>query len=194
MTILIAGLALFFVTHSVGIAAPEWRARRVERMGEQRFKLVYSLVSLVPLALIVWGYGDARSNTTFLYAPSPAMRHVTALLSVAGFVLIAAAYVPGTRMKAALGHPMTAGIALWALGHLLANGRLPAVILFGTFLLWSIVTFAVRRGRDRVADVRYPDGSLGRDAIAVVAGIALSLVFALFLHYPLIGVRPFALV
>lgn len=192
MTILIAGLALFFVTHSIGIAAPEWRAHRVAAMGEKRWKLVYSLVSLVPLALIVWGYGDARSNATLLYAPPPGMRHVTALLTVAGFVLIAAAYVPGTRIKAALGHPMTAGIALWALGHLLANGRLPAVILFGTFLVWSIVTFAVRRGRDRVRDVRYPDGSLAKDAIAVVAGIVLSLVFALFLHGPLIGVRPFA--
>ena len=84
MTILIAGLALFFVTHSVGIAAPEWRAQRVERMGERRWKLVYSLVSLVPLALIVWGYGDARSNATFLYSPPPAMRHVAALLTVAG--------------------------------------------------------------------------------------------------------------
>ena len=120
------------------------------------------------------------------------MRHVAALLTVAGFVLIAAAYVPGTKLKAALGHPMTAGIALWALGHLVANGRLPAVVLFGTFLVWSIVTFAVRRGRDRVAGVRYPAGSLRMDAIALVAGLVLSLVFALFLHGPLIGVRPFA--
>jgi uncharacterized membrane protein len=86
---------------------------------------------------------------------------------------------------------MTVGAGVWALGHLLANGRLNAVLLFGAFLVWSVIVFATRRARDRAAGTRYPSGSLAKDAIAAVAGVGFALVFALFLHGPLIGLRPF---
>jgi uncharacterized membrane protein len=99
--------------------------------------------------------------------------------------------VPGTRIKAALGHPMTVGIALWALGHLLANGRLNALILFGSFLAWAVIVYVVRRRRDREAGRTYPAGGLARDAIAAVIGVVVSVVFALYLHGPLTGIRPF---
>jgi uncharacterized membrane protein len=193
MTLLLAGLVLFIASHSIGIVAPDWRARRLERIGERPFKLVYSIVSLVALVLIVRGYGAARADTSVLWVPAAGMRHVTALLTVAGFVLIAAAYVPRTRIKATLGHPMTAGVALWSLGHLLGNGRREAVILFGSLLAWSVVTYAVRRARDRRAGTTYAAGTTRQDVIAVIAGVAFALVFALFLHGPLMGVRPFAM-
>jgi len=103
----------------------------------------------------------------------------------------AATYVPRTKIKAALGHPMTAGVALWAFAHLLANGTLHDIVLFGAFLVWALVTFVIRRGRDARAGTTYSPGSLAKDAIAVVAGVVVSVGFALFLHGPLIGVRPF---
>ena len=191
MGVLIAGLVLFFGSHSVGIAAPDFRARQVARMGIGPWKLAYSALSLVALVLIVWGYGAARQEPVLLWSAPAWTRHAAALLSVIGFVLIAAAYVPGTKMKAALGHPMTVGVGLWAVGHLLANGRLHAVLLFGAFVAWSVITYTTRRARDRAAGTRYPAGSLAKDAIAAVAGVAFALVFALFLHGPLIGLRPF---
>ena len=105
--------------------------------------------------------------------------------------LVAAAYVPGMRIKTALGHPMTAGVGLWALAHLLSNGTLRAVVLFGAFLAWAVVLFATRRRQDRQAGASPPAGSLARDALVVVAGIVAALGFAVWLHAPLIGVRPF---
>jgi uncharacterized membrane protein len=191
MSILIVGLLVFLVSHSVGVAAPDWRERQVQRIGLGPWKLAYSALSIIGLALIIWGYGIARANPVVVWVSPAWTRHVTALLTVIAFVLVAAAYVPGTRIKAAIGHPMTAGIALWAFSHLLANGRLNAVILFGGLLVWALVTFVSRRRRDREAGRIHPAGSLARDAIAVVAGVVASIAFALYLHGPLIGTRPF---
>jgi uncharacterized membrane protein len=191
MSILIAGLIVFLASHSVGIVAEDWRARQVARMGLGPWKLAYSVVSLAGLALIIWGYGQARATPIVLWQAPAWSRHVAVLASVIGFVLIAAAYVPRTNIKRVLGHPMTAGVALWALGHLIANGRLNAVLLFGTFLAWAVVTFVVRRRRDHARGTTYPPGSVARDAVAFVIGVAVATVFALYLHGPLIGVRPF---
>ena len=191
MLLLIAGVLIFLGVHSLGVVAPEWRGRQVARMGEGPWKLAYSAVSLVGLFVVIWGYGAARGNPVVLWSAPAFARHLTALLTVIAFVLVAAAYVPGTRIKAALGHPMTVGIALWALGHLLANGRLNALILFGSFLAWAVIVYVVRRRRDREAGRTYPAGGLARDAIAVVIGVVVSVVFALYLHGPLTGIRPF---
>jgi uncharacterized membrane protein len=191
MTALIVGLAAFLAPHSVGILASEWRSRQITRMGERPYKLAYSAVSLGGFLLVIWGFGMARASPTLLWQAPAGARHATAALTVIAFILIAAAYVPGTRMKAALGHPMTAGVGLWAFAHLLSNGRLADVILFGAFLAWSVVLFAVRRTRDRDAGIVYPPGALARDGIAAIAGIVAALLFAFFLHAPLIGVRPF---
>jgi len=191
MPLLIAGVLIFLGVHSLGVVAPEWRGRQVARMGEGPWKLAYSAVSLVGLFVVIWGYGAARGNPVVLWSAPAFARHLTALLTVIAFVLVAAAYVPGTRIKAALGHPMTVGIALWALGHLLANGRLNALILFGSFLAWAVIVYVVRRRRDREAGRTYPAGGLARDAIAAVIGVVVSVVFALYLHGPLTGIRPF---
>jgi uncharacterized membrane protein len=191
MPVLIAGLVVFLAAHCAGLVAPAWRARQIARVGLRPWKVAYSAISLAGLVLIVRGFGMARAEGILVWHPPVWTRHVNVALTVIGFVLIAAAYVPGTAIKSALWHPMTAGVALWALGHLIANGGLADVILFGAFLVWASITFVTRRQRDRDAGVEYPRGSVRQDAIAIVAGIVVSLLFALYLHGPLIGVRPF---
>ena len=142
--------------------------------------------------LLVYGYGQARQATALLWQPPIWTRHVAAVLVLVAFVLVAAAYVPGTRIKSAVGHPMILGVKVWALAHLIANGTLADVVLFGAFLAWAIVDYAASRRRDRAAGITYPAGPPVRDAIAVAAGALAWAVFAFWLHGPLIGVRPFA--
>lgn len=191
MLTLIAGLVVFLGVHSVRIVADPWRARTVARVGEGPWKIAYSLVALAGLVLIVWGYGQARMAPVVIWTPPVWTRHVAALLVLPAFILIAAGNMRGTRMKARLGHPMVLGTKLWAFAHLLANGMLADVLLFGSFLAWAIVDYASARRRDRTAGVVYPPGSLSRDAIALVAGLVAWVVFGFWLHGPLIGVRVF---
>jgi len=191
MTALIVGLLIFLGTHSVRIFADDWRTRQIARLGEGKWKGLYSVVSAVGLVLIVWGFGLARSEPTFLWTPPLWTRHVAALLTVPAFILVAAAYVPGNRIKARLGHPMVVGVKVWAFAHLLANGTLAGVVLFGAFLAWAVADFASARRRDRRAGTVYPSGSLARDAVAAIVGLVAWAVFAFFLHGWLIGVRPF---
>ena len=191
MTLLIAGLLLFLGAHSVRIVAEPWRAAQIARRGEERWKLAYSVVSIAGFALLVYGFGVARGTPVVLWAAPVWTRHLAALLLLPAFVLVAAAYVPGNRIKAAVGHPMIAGVKLWAFAHLLANGRLAAVVLFGAFLAWAIADFIASRRRDRAAGTRHPSGTAVRDAITVIAGLVAYGLFAFVLHGPLIGVRPF---
>jgi uncharacterized membrane protein len=106
-------------------------------------------------------------------------------------VLVAAAYVPRNHLKAKLGHPMLAGVKLWALGHLLATGFLHDAVLFGAFLAWAIADFAVSRQRDRAAGIVYPAGTAMGDAVSVATGVAAWAIFAFLLHQVLIGRNPF---
>lgn len=191
MTILIFGLLLFLGVHSVRIVADGWRTRQIARVGEQLWKGVYALLSLLGFALIIWGFGLSRPQALLLWQPPTGMRHLTALLTLPAFILLAATYVPGSRIKAAAGHPMMLGVMIWALAHLLSNGRLPAVLLFGTFLIWSALGFRAARGRDRAAGVVYRAGTLAGDATVVVVGLLAWGLFAGFLHAWLIGVKPF---
>jgi uncharacterized membrane protein len=191
MTMLILGLLIFLGAHSVRIFADGWRTRQLARLGEGKWKGLYSVVSAVGLVLIVWGYGLARAEPTVLWMPPLWTRHVAALLTVPAFILIVAAYVPGNRIKAGLGHPMVAGVKVWAFAHLLANGTLAGVILFGAFLAWAVADFASARRRDRRAGTVYPAGTIARDAVAVIVGLVAWAAFAFYLHGWLFGVRPF---
>ena len=190
MTLLVLGLVVFLGAHSAKMLVPAWRARQVARLGPMGWRGAYAAVSLAGLALIVAGSAQAGPQAP-LYTPPAALRHLNALFTLAAFVLIAAAYVPGNHLKAAIGHPMLAGAKLWAFGHLLATGTPRDVLLFGAFLVWAVADFAVSRGRDRAEGVVYPPGGLTGDAISVLAGVVFWGVFALFLHQRLIGVSPF---
>ena len=191
MTWLILGLLIFLGTHSVRIFADSWRGARVAAMGLNAWKGVYAVISIIGFVLIVWGYGMARGAPVQLYSPPVWGTHLAALLTVPAFILLVAAYVPGTRIKRAVGHPMVAGVKAWAFAHLLANGTLADVVLFGAFLVWAIADYISARRRDRAAGVVYVVGPVSRDVIAVVVGLVAWAIFAFWLHGPLIGVRPF---
>ncbi len=191
MTALILGLLIFLGTHSLRIAADGWRARHIARLGEMRWKGLYSLASVAGLALIVWGYGLTREVPVDLWVPPLWTRHVTTLLTLPAFILLAAAYVPDNSFKTAIGHPMVAGVKLWALAHLISNGRLGDVMLFGAFLVWAAFDFRAARRRDRAAGVQRAPGTPARNAATIVIGVIAWAAFAAFLHAWLIGVKPF---
>ncbi len=191
MLVLLIGLILFLGAHSVRIFADDWRTRQLERLGKGPWKGLYALVSLAGFGLIVWGYGLARVEPVVLWVPPLWLRHLASLLTVPAFVLLVAAYVPGNRIKAALGHPMVIGVKTWALAHLLANGTVAGMLLFGAFLVWAVLSFRAARRRDRVAGTHYPPGTLARDGITLFIGLCAWVLFAFYLHQSWIGVYPF---
>ena len=192
LTYLVAGLLLFLGVHSTRVFANDWRNKTLARIGEKPFKGIYALLSLAGFVLLVWGYGQARQQGVMLWNPPVAMRHLAALLTLLAFVLLTAAYVPGNQIKAKLHHPMVLGTKVWALAHLLANGSLADTVLFGSFLLWSVLLFAASRRRDRREQTVYAAGTASATAITVVVGVVAWAVFAFWLHRMLIGVSPFA--
>ena len=190
MALLIAGLILFLGVHSVRIFADTWRTAQIARIGPTVWKGGYALLSLIGLVLIVYGYGLARQSPIVLYTAPAWTRHLAALLTLVAFVMIAAAYVPKTRIKAKIRHPMVAGVKVWAFAHLLTNGSLADVILFGSFLAWAIFSYSAALRRDRTANIVYASGPMSRDLTAVAIGGVAWLLFTFSLHGWLIGVRP----
>ena len=190
MIYLIIGLILFLGTHSARIFAEDSRQRLIAEGGLLKFKIAYAIVSIIGLALIVWGYGQTRFDPVYLWFPPIWTKHLAALLTLPAFVLLIAAYLPASKIKAMIGHPMTAGVKLWALSHVLSNGTLADVLLFGSFLAWSIAAFSSARKRDR-AEAKTPvAGKWANDAIAVIAGVVVWFVFARYLHAMLFGIAP----
>lgn len=185
MLILILGLILFLGIHSVRIFAPNVRSAQIAARGLGPWKGIYSLVALAGLVLIVWGCGIARQTAPILYEPPVWTRHLNLLLMVFAFIALAASQLPAGRIKAALKHPMLVAVKIWALGHLLANGDLAALLLFGTFLVWAVL--------DRISVKRRGDagplpGPVKWDVAAVVIGLVAYALFAFGLHEWLIGV------
>jgi len=191
MTLLILGLVLFLGVHSVRIVADGYRSDFIAKRGLGAWKGLYSIASLAGFVLIVWGYGQARAQPVLLWAPIPGAAHAAALLTLLSFVLLAAKDVPGNGIKARVHHPMVLGVKVWAFAHLLANHTLADLLLFGSFLVWAIASFAAARRRDRAAGTTYPPGRLSRTLLTVAAGVSVWAVFAFWLHGWLIGVRPF---
>jgi len=191
MILLILGLILFLGMHSIRIFADGLRSRQVEKFGLLGWKAIYSIIALLGFVLIIYGYGEARLAPVVVWTPPVWTRHLAALLTIPAFILLMAAYVPGTRIKQKVGQPMVASVKIWAFAHLLANGTLADVLLFGAFLAWAVLDFISANRRDSAAGVVYATGPLSRDISTVVIGLAAWVVFALWLHGPLIGVRPF---
>ena len=192
MGVLILGLVVFLGVHSVRIVAETWRSKQLQRLGEGRWKSIYSLVSIAGFFLIVWGFGLARQQPVVIWSPPVAMRHLAALLTLIAFVMLVAAYVPRNAIKARLHHPMLLGVKTWAFAHLLANGRLADMVLFGAFLAWAVACYIAARKRDRAAQTQYPQGTASGTALTLALGVALWAAFAFWLHALLIGLRPFA--
>jgi len=191
MVLLVAGLILFLGVHSLRIVAEDWRRAQIARLGPGPFKGIYSLVSAVGLALIVIGYGQARMAPVALWDPPLWTRHLTALLVLFALVLLVAAYVPRNRIKVMVGHPMIIGVKIWAAGHLLANGTLADLLLFGGFLAWAVFDFRAARRRDRAQGTVRVKPTLAGTVATIVIGVGLWVAFAFYLHAWLFGVRPF---
>jgi uncharacterized membrane protein len=191
MVYLIAGLVLFLGVHSVRIVADGWRTQTLARVGEGFYKGVYSVLSLAGFSLLIYGFGVARENPILLWTPPMGMRHSASLLTLLAFILLAAAYVPRNGIKARVHHPMVLGVKSWALAHLLSNGGVAHVLLFGGFLAWGVLDFISARRRDRAAGTQYPAGTASATAITVLVGVIAWAAFAFKLHGWLIGIRPF---
>jgi uncharacterized membrane protein len=188
MSVLIIGLAIFLGIHSISIVAPGLRERAVASLGPNRWRGIYSLIAAAGFALILYGYHLARQAPVVLYVPAAWMRHVTLLLMLPVFPLILAAYLPG-RIKTAMKHPMLAAVKFWALAHLLSNGFVADVLLFGAFLAWAVCDRISLKRRSQRAISTAPPGRFN-DLIAVIAGLALYLTFILWAHRWLFGVAP----
>ena len=189
MAYLVLGLLVFLGTHSLRMGGEARRDALRLRFGEAKFKAAYALLSAVGLGLVVYGFGVAREVPTVLWTPPTGMRHVVFLLMLVSLVLLAAAYVPGNSIRARLHHPMVLSVKVWALAHLLANGTVAHLLLFGGFLVWSVLIFRASRRRDKALAVQYPAGSLGATALTVGIGLLVWVVFFAWLHGVLIGVR-----
>jgi uncharacterized membrane protein len=186
---LILGLVIFLGVHAFTMQRDQ-RAAVIGRLGEGPYKGLYTLVSLAGFALIVWGFGAYRSSGYIpVWDPPVWTRHLALLLNLPVFILFVAAYAPG-RIKALAKHPMLLAVKIWATAHLLANGDLGSILLFGAFLAWAVAAriAAKRRGADP-APLPPGTGALTRgDIIAIGAGLALYLVMVVWLHPLLIGV------
>lgn len=186
MTTLIVGLLLFIGIHSVAIVSPQLREAALHRFGELAWKGFYSVIAIAGFVLIVKGYAEARLTPLVLYDPPGWLAYVALVLLLPVFPLLLAAYLPGVIQRVSQ-HPMLAAVKLWALAHLLVNGTLADVVLFGSLLAWAVADRISLKRRPTPSVPRLPAGSIN-DGIAVVGGLALYAAFAMGLHHWLIGV------
>ena len=187
MLLLVFGIILFLGTHSLS-TAPHMRSTLASRFSENGYKVIYSILSVLGLVLIVKGFGDYRASRMIpVWEPPRGLRHVALLLMWFSFVALAAMYKKPGRIRGWLRHPMLVAIKIWALAHLLANGDLGSILLFGSFLGWAVYDrISVKRRGDAGAA---PQLSFTQaDAVSLVVGSAAYIVMIL-LHPLLIGVR-----
>lgn len=189
MTQLIAGLVLFLGIHSISIFANDTRDALAAKLGPLGWRVVYSIVAIAGFVLLIKGYSAARMEPTLLWQPPRWLSHVNAVLMLPVFVFLLAAYLPG-RISQAVKHPMLLATKIWAFSHLLVNGMLADVLLFGGFLAWAVADRISLKRRKPRQHLTLP--KLGvNDAFAVIGGLALYGAFVAYLHRALIGVAPF---
>ena len=187
---LLLGLGLFFGIHSVSIIAAPLRDR-LAAQSALGWRAVYSVIALVGLVLMVRGYADLRLAPTVLYVTPSWMRHLAALLLLPTFILFFAPYLPG-RIKSVTKHPQLTAIKLWALAHLLVNGTLADVLLFGAFLAWAVAD-RISLSKRVARPLSTAPASQWNDIILISVGLALYAITVFWLHEKLIGVPPFLL-
>lgn len=182
---LIFGLILFLGVHSISILAPGYRETLVTK-NEKAYKAVYALLSLLGLYFIVNGYADLREDPSIIYFGAQSLRPLVSILMLVGFILFFVPYFPG-KIKAVTKNPQLLSVVLWAFSHLLVNGSLADILLFGSFLVWSIVDLISMKKRPQRV-VSPLKASWVNDVIVIVAGAAIYAIFVRFLHGSLIGV------
>ena len=186
MLLLIIGLVLFFAIHSISIINVAWRDSIAQRLGVGPWRVLYSLMSLAGLVVLIWGYGIAGSDPVILYTSPDWLRHINFLLMLFVFPLFVATYLPG-RIKTVTKHPTFTGIKIWAFAHLLVNGTLADVLLFGCFLAWAVAGRISMKRREQRPLSGMP-ATAYNDLVAVVVGLGLYALFMLFLHRWLTGI------
>jgi uncharacterized membrane protein len=187
LLVMIVGLVLFLGAHTL-TTQRQLRARFVEAMGDGGYKIGYALVSLAGLALIVWGFSHYRAGGWIqVWSPPKALKHLNTALMLPAVILVVASYLRG-RIYTTLKHPMLAGVKLWAFGHLLANGDLGGIILFGSFLAWAVFDRISLKRRTDPGAPPIPAGGVTNDLIAIAVGIVAYLALAFAFHPVVIGV------
>ena len=189
MSLLIIGLIIFLGSHSCRIFAEPWRNHMIDRLGEVKWKGLYTITSLIGLILVVVGYGQARQAPIVLWQPATYLIHIAILLNLVAFIFLAGSSPSNNAIRLKLKHPMILGVKVWALAHLLANGTLVDLILFGSFLLWAVLDFRSARKRP----IHMPEKaviSTKATITVVVTGIVIWAAFIFGLHQYLIGVSP----
>jgi uncharacterized membrane protein len=187
LTLMILGLVLFLGAHSLP-AQRDLRARVITSLGEGGYKGGYALVSLVGIVLIAWGFSYYRATGWIdIWNPPRALKHITVALMLPAVILVVAAFIRG-HIYTAVKHPMLAGVKLWAATHLLANGDLGSIILFGSFLGWAVFDRVSLKHRTDAGAPPIPVGGWGNDLIAVAVGIVAYLALAFAFHPVVIGV------
>jgi uncharacterized membrane protein len=187
LLVMILGLVLFLGVHTL-TTQRALRARLIASWGEAGYKIGYALVALLGLALIVWGFADYRATGWIdVWHPPKAFKHIAVALMLPAVILVVASYLRG-RIYTALKHPMLAGVKLWAAAHLLANGDLGAIILFGSFLAWAVFDRISLKHRSDAGAPPIPVGGIGNDLIAVAVGVVAYLALAFVFHPVVIGV------
>ncbi|CAO1666597.1 NnrU family protein [Vreelandella maris] len=192
MTIMIIGLLIFLGSHSVRIFAENWRQQQIAKFGEITWKIAYSAVSVIGLAIAIYGFGQMRLDPIYVWQPPMGMRHAVALLMLPAFIMLVAAYVPHNAIKAKLGHPMMLSVKIWAFAHLLANGRLGDIVFFAAFLIWAILAFKAAKKRGRLTPAAPVKTTKMATIATVLIGLVAYVVFAFYLHTVLIGVPVFS--
>ncbi len=188
MTLLLLGMLLFIGAHSVSIVAPAWRDGTAARLGEGTWKGLYALVSLLGFVLLVLGYSAARQAPVVLYVPPAWMRQLALVLMLPVFPLLAAAYLPG-RISRAAKHPMLLAVKIWATAHLLSNGMLADVVLFGGLLAWAVADRISLKRRVARPVPAAPEAPLN-DSMALGLGLLVYVALVAGLHKALFGVSP----
>ena len=187
LLVMILGLALFFGVHTL-TTQRDLRTRVVAAMGEGSYKIGYTLVSVAGLALVTWGFANYRATGWIeVWNPPTAFKHITVALMLPAVILVVASYIRG-RIYTTLKHPMLTGVKLWAAAHLLANGDLGSIILFGSFLVWAVFDRISLKRRPDTGAPPIPVGGPGNDLIAIAVGVVAYLALAFAFHPVVIGV------
>lgn len=187
LLVMILGLVLFLGIHTL-TTRRELRASLITSVGEGGYKIGYSLVSAAGLALIIWGFAHYRASGWIdVWNPPVAFKHIAVALMLPAVILVVASYIRG-RIYTALKHPMLTGVKLWAAAHLLANGDLGSIILFGSFLGWAVFDRISLKHRVDQGGPPIPVGGPGNDLIAVAVGLVAYLALAFAFHPVVIGV------
>lgn len=190
MLMLVVGLVIFICVHSIRVVAPNWREMHLEKTGLVQWRTRFILLSVLSLALIVLGYQKMRLEPIWLWFPPIVVQHISALVMLVALFALGSAMIPKTSLKSKMGYPFLIAVKLWAFAHLMSNGTLADVILFGSLLVWSVVSFAVYRRRDRRNGVVREEGGVQYNLMAFVFAMVSWFAIVFFLHKAVIGVSP----